>query len=280
MRALFLIPGDGVSQLQALPAVAATAEQLGFAIQVACPPQQAALWKLLPAVEKLIPFPFGEASLADWANLLGSIRDPDFQLAVNLAPSQRLDLTLSMSHIPVRVASSGFSATTTVPEPPAGWPPQALAGHLAAVGVTLDAASYRLAIQPAALAEAAASLPRGDGPMLLLAPSGTASDWPADRWQALPERIRQNLPSLRSAMVAPATAASVARRAAEVAASDVVLASDPLTIELALFCGTPLVALGRAEGGLPSRQDVRAVGDPAALAGLGLDPVLQALGLS
>lgn len=279
MRALFLIPGDAESQLQAVPAVAATAEQLGFAIQVVCPPAQAPLWKLIPAVEKLIPFPFGEASLADWANLLGCVREPDFQLAVNLAPSPRLDLTLSMSHIPVRVASGGFSATTTVPAPAAGWPPQALDAHLAAVGVRLDADAFRLAIKPAALAEAAASLPGGEGPLLLLAPRADAADWPESLWQQLPERIRAGLPSLRWRQVPPATPASVVRRAAEVAASDVVLASDPLTIALALYCGTPLVALGCGSANLPVRQEVRAVGEPGQLSGLGLDTVLQALGL-
>ncbi len=75
MRALFLIPGDSVSQLQALPAVAATAEQLGAQVQVACRPAAAGVWKLLPAVEKTLPISFEQASLADWANLLGLVRE-------------------------------------------------------------------------------------------------------------------------------------------------------------------------------------------------------------
>jgi hypothetical protein len=280
MRALFLIPGDGLQQLQAFPAVAATAEQLGFAIQVACPPDQAPLWKLLPAVEKLIPFSYRDATLADWANLLGSVRDPDFQVAINLAPSRQMDLMLSMSHIPTRVASAGFSTTARVSEPPAGWAPQSLAGHLSPAGVSLDAAAFRLPIQPAALAEATAGFPPGDGPLLLLAPAGGPSDWPAAHWQQLPERIRPSLPSLRSRELPPATAATAARRAADVAASDVVLASDPLTIELALYCGTPVVALGRDSGSLPARDGVSGVGQAGSLLSLGLDPVLQALGLS
>ena len=80
MRALFLLPGDSSRQLQAPPAVAAVADQLGFAIQVACSPAAAPVWKLLPAVEKVIPFSFDDATLADWANLLGCVREPDFQL--------------------------------------------------------------------------------------------------------------------------------------------------------------------------------------------------------
>ena len=280
MRALFLIPGDGVDQLQALPAVAATAEALGFAIQVACPPEQAPIWKLLPAVEKVIPFAYGNATLADWANLLGSVREPDFQVAVNLAPGRQMDLMLSMSHIPTRIASAGFSATETVAAPPtAGWLAQALAGHLRPIGVDLRAEVFRLQLKPAALAEATASLPAGEGPMLLLAPAGGPTDWPTERWQELPDRIRTTLPTLRSQAVLPATPAGAGQRAALVAAADVVLSSDPLTTELALLCGTPVVALGRSPGNLPERAGVQGIGAAEDLPSLGVEAVLQALGL-
>ena len=278
MRALFLIPGDAVSQLQAFPAVAATAEKLGFAIQVACPPALAPLWTLLPVVEKLIPFAFEDGTLADWANLLGSVRDPDFQVSVNLAPSRQMDLMLSMSHIPTRVASAGFSATETVALPGGIWLAQALAALLRPLGVTLEADPYRLPLDPAALARAAAAQPAGDGPLLLLAPAGGPADWPSERWRQLPECIRATLPSLRSQPLAPAAPASAGQRAAEVAAADVVLASDPLSIELALLTGTPVVALGRGPDSLPLRQGVCGVaGTP--LPTLATEPVLQALGL-
>jgi ADP-heptose:LPS heptosyltransferase len=278
MRALFLLPGDGVSQLQAFPAVSATADQLGFAIQVACAPELASLWKMLPAVEKLIPFNFADANLADWANLLGSVRDPDFQVAVNLAPSRQMDLMLSMSHIPTRVAPSGFSATETVSLPTGVWQAQALAACLRPIGVTLDAAAFRLPLPAGKLAEASASLPAGEGPMLLLAPAGGPSDWPQPCWRDLPARIRNTLPALRALELAPATPASALQRAAQVAAADVVLASDPLTIELALLSGTPLVALGRPAASLPARSGVSGCGEPGSLPGLALDSVLQSLG--
>ena len=280
MRALFLIPGAGVEQLDAVPAVAATAEALGFAIQVACPPDQAPIWKLLPAVEKVIPFAYGDASLADWANLLGCVREPDFQVAVNLAPSRQMDLMLSMSHIPTRIATSGFSATETVAAAPAGWPAQALAGHLRPIGVDLQAEAFRLPLPAAALAEATAALPPGDGPMLLLAPGGGSRDWPESCWQELPARIRTTLPGLRSSLVPPGVASQAARRAAEVAASDVVLSSDPLTTELALLCGTPVVALGRTPASLPQRAGVQGIGSADDLPSLGVDAVLQTLGLA
>lgn len=280
MRALFLIPGDELSQVQALPAAAAVASQLGFALQVACPPAMAPLWKLLPAVEKTIPFDFRNASLADWANLLGSVREPDFQVCINLAGGRQVDLMLSMSHIPTRIAAAGFSATSRVAPSDAGWPCQALQAYLQPIGVTLAADAFRLALPPELLREAQASLPAGDGPMLLLAPAGVPGDWPAEQWQQLPQRIRATLPGLRSLELPPATASTALRRAALVAASDVVLASDPLSEELALLCGVPLVALGREDDSLPRRDGVKGLTSRSGLGALSSDDVLAALGLA
>jgi ADP-heptose:LPS heptosyltransferase len=279
MRALFLIPGDGVSQLQALPAVAATAEQLRFQIQVACHPALSGLWKLLPAVEKVIPFNFQDASLADWANLLGSVREPDFQACINLASGRQVDLMLSMSHIPNRVAAGGFSATEKVQVPEGLWPAQALEAYLRPLGVSLDAAAFRLSLPRTALDEASSSLPPGDGPMLLLAPTGSSSDWPAAAWQELPGRIATSLSGLRCLQVPPPPPAGLADRAALVAVSDVVLASDPATIELALLSGTPVVALGRRSDSLPERSGVQGLGSDGPLRDLPSDDVLRALGL-
>jgi ADP-heptose:LPS heptosyltransferase len=278
MRALFLIPGDETRQLQALPAVAAVADQLHFAIQVACPPAAAPVWKLLPAVEKVIPFSYDDATLADWANLLGCVREPDFQACFNLAGGRQVDLMLSMSHIPTRIARSGFSATTRIHLPEGVWPAQALAAYLQPVGVSLDAAAYRLTLPKAALAAAAAALPPGDGPMLLMAPAGVPGDWPETHWQELPEAIRRRLPALRSVRLTPG-AVPVAERAARIAASDVVLASDPVSEELALLCGVPLVALGRGEDSLPARSGVKGLSAADGLGALSTDTVLAALGL-
>ncbi|MFM7312195.1 MAG: glycosyltransferase family 9 protein [Cyanobium sp.] len=280
MRALFLIAGDELSQIQALPAAAAISRQLGFSLQVACSPAAAPLWKLLPAVEKVIPFAFGDANLADWANLLGSVREPDFQVCINLAAGRQVDLMLSMSHIPTRIAARGFSATATVQPRSGGWAAQALEAYLQPIGVPLDASGFRLAIPPERLREAQSALPAGDGPMLLLAPAGVPGDWPSERWQDLPARIRSSLPSLRSLVVSPASASGAVARAALVAASDVVLASDPLTEELALLCGVPLVALGRDDDSLPRRDGVKGLTSRDGLGVLSSDDVLAALGLA
>ncbi|MDP4682802.1 MAG: lipopolysaccharide heptosyltransferase family protein, partial [Cyanobium sp. MAG_137] len=194
MRALFLIPGGSSQQLQSFAAVAAVADQLHADVQVVCPLAAVPLWSLHPAVERAMPFSYEQATLADWANLMGSVREPDFQVSLNLAPSRQMDLMLSMSHIPTRVASGGFSATERITPIEGGWANQAFEAFLRPIGVRLDAESFRLAIAPADLEAASAALPSGDGPALLLAPSGAGGDWPAQQWQDLPAKIRSKLP--------------------------------------------------------------------------------------
>ncbi|MCP9827573.1 lipopolysaccharide heptosyltransferase family protein [Synechococcus sp. Lug-A] len=293
MRVLFLIPGSGATQLQAMPAVAATASQLGATVQVACPPAQVSIWKLLPAVEKVLPYSFDTGvSLADWANLLGAVREPDFQLCLNLASGWPIDLLLSLTHIPTRIAAGGFSATVRVPapgtagsvngsqSPTGGWPNQQYESWLRPLEIPLDAEVFRLRLKPKALEAAAAALPAGDGPLLLLAPrpAAAAADWPAAHWQALPEAIRSRLPNLR--VVTPPAGATPQELAAQVAAVDVVLSSDPVITELALLTATPLVALGRSSDSLPPRQGVKGVGIPGSLDQLSVAEVLLALGMA
>jgi len=276
MRALFLIPGESSLQLQAFAAVAAVAEQVRAEVQVVCPPATTALWGLHPAGVRAIPFPFDGATLADWANLLGTVREPDFQLCINRAGGRQVDLMLSMSHIPTRVAAGGFSATATV-QPAAGlWEAQAWQAFLQPIGVQLNADTFRLSLAKADLSAARADLPSGDGPLLLLAPAGGPADWPAHQWQALPEQIRQRLPGLRTLA---AGGGPTRKQAARLASADVVLASDASCTELALMLGLPLVALGRSAANLPSREGVRGVGSAEQLATLEQGAVLQALGL-
>jgi len=266
-----------------MPAVAATAGHLAATVQVACPAGAAAVWKLLPAVEKVLPFSFESGvSLAEWANLLGAVREPDFQACINLASGWPLDLLLSLTHIPTRIARSGFSATSQLRpkgSQETGWPNQALEAWLQPIEVPLQADAFRLRLPKSDLDAATAALPPGPGPLLLLAPNPaatTGADWPAAHWRALPEQIRLKLPDLR---VSQASTGSPAQQAAQVAAADVVLSSDPLLTELALLTGTPLVALGRSGDSLPARQGVQGVGEAGSLDQLDVAEVLKALGL-
>ena len=276
MRVLALSPGPLSLQLERLPALASLCSSVGATLQVACSPAVKGAWELLPQLEKVIPFDF-EASpnLADWANLLGCVREPDFQVCLNFAEGQQVNLMLSMSHIPTRIAASGFSSTELV-LPQEGWASQRLAAYLKPLGCELNADGFRLALPSTILDKARADLPSGDGPLLVLAPQGGADDWPASEWTALPETIGQRLKGLRCSELA--IGQGLQARAAAVACADVVLTSCPVTQSLAVFSGVPLVALGGDPNAMPQRADLRCLGRADHLGDLQQNEVLQALG--
>ena len=276
MRVLALSPGPLAQQLERLPALASLCDQLQGELQVACSPSVKSAWEFLPNLEKVIPFDFEAApTLADWANLLGSVREPDFQICLNFAEGQQVNLMLSMSHIPTRIASSGFSSTEIV-SPGEGWCAQRLANLLKPLGCDLNADRFRLALSSQDLDAARAEQPAGEGPMLLLAPAGSTGDWPEQRWSALPGSIAQRLEGLRTLQLSADLPLN--RRAAAVASSDVVLSSCPAVHRLAVYSGVPLVALGAQSEDLPDRQEIRCLGAPGDLSALTDVEVLQALG--
>ena len=251
MRVLALSPGSLQQQLERLPALAATAEQLQASLQVACDPSHLGLWKLLPAVEKVIPFPFNAApNLADWANLLGLVREPDFQACLNFATGRQVNLVLSMSHIPTRIATEGFSSTAQA-EIHAGWLPQELQAFLTPMGVKLQADDFRLSLSAKAMDAARERQPSGDGPLLLLAPAPSWR-WPQERWTALPTPFAANF----SAAVGCWHRGCLSRRAAAVACADVVL-SSARPRNFCHLCGLPMVALGTSADQLPQREVIR-----------------------
>ena len=276
MRVLVLSPGQLHDQLVRLPAVAAVSQQLQASVHVACAPSVRAAWEMLPSLDKVIPFDFeSQLTLADWANLLGNVREPDFQVCLNFSEGQQVNLMLSMSHIPTRIAEHGFATTETV-EPDGGWSAQALVAYLKPLGCELDANQFRLSLPASELDEVRASQPSGDGPLLLLAPKGQDGDWPAARWEQLPTTIRERLGGLRSVMV-PANE-PLRRRAAAIACADVVLSSCPVSQALATYCGTPLVGLGAQADDLPQRGEIRCLGEASQLSELDEASVLAALG--
>ena len=288
MQVLALLPGGEEDQLQALPAMAALGEQRSAQLHVVCAAQAAPIWTLLPAVEHCMPFAFGQRwSLADWANLLGNVREPDFQVSLNRSTDWSIDLLLSLSHIPVRLASGGFSATERVEQQPEGWGAQALAAWLQPLGVHCDADAYRLPLPQSALAEARATLPEGDGPALLLAPGAVAGGWRPEDWQELVKAVRQAVPSVRLLWLAregqpPAgvqhcQADTVMAEAATVASVDVVLTDEPRLAQLAVLTGTALVAGGMEDPRrLPQRDVIKSL---PPLSQLRPKDVLQALGV-
>ena len=259
MRVLLLSPGERLAQLQRLPIAGQMASALGAQLQVACPASEAALWKLLPAVEKVLPFGFDDTvNLADWTNLLGSVREPEFEVCLNFASGWAINLLISFSRIPRRVARGGFSCTDPI-----------AAGandsdFLMPFGLKSDEKKFRLSLPAAALERAKAQQPAGSGPLLLLAPSGDdSSDWSSNQWQELQQTVHQKLSDSRTEWLRPG---NPLQQAAQVACADGVVCSSGVASALGHYSGVSVIELDALSEGKGIEQ-------------LPLQRVLQALGL-
>jgi len=121
MRVLALVPGGIDDQILFFP----TLDHLKQAfpkveIDVVTEPSAKAAYSISKAARETIPYPFtSRNSPADWANLLGIIRDREYDVALTLTQSWSLGLLLWLSGIPIRIGytspSNDLFLTATVP---------------------------------------------------------------------------------------------------------------------------------------------------------------------
>lgn len=122
MRILALVPGGIGDQILFFP----TLDDLKAAypdaeIDVVVEPRAKAAYRVCKSVHDTILFDFkGSNSLADWGNLLGTIRDREYDIALSLGQRSPISFVLWLTGIPIRVGYGGSAAaefflTRTVP---------------------------------------------------------------------------------------------------------------------------------------------------------------------
>jgi ADP-heptose:LPS heptosyltransferase len=125
MRILVLIPGGIADQLLFFPTLSALhAAYPSGKIDVVVEPRAIAAYQVSQVVSERIPFDFtARNSLADWGNLLGIIRDREYEMVIAPRPTWSLSCLLWLSGVPTRITyadspGAGFFTTTVaVPAP-------------------------------------------------------------------------------------------------------------------------------------------------------------------
>lgn len=109
MRTLALVPGGISDQFLFFPTLTDIQRLHPNAhIDVITEPQSTAAYRVCAAVEKAVPFDFQDRnSLADWGNLLGVMREKEYDAVLSLDNSWGMGLVLWLTGIPNRVAYSG-----------------------------------------------------------------------------------------------------------------------------------------------------------------------------
>ncbi|MEO1207996.1 MAG: glycosyltransferase family 9 protein [Cyanobacteria bacterium J06638_20] len=122
MRVLALVPGGTSEQLLFLPTLEHLKQALPQAeISVVVAPAAAAAYRVSKVVQTTIPYNFGfNNSPADWANLLGVVRDREFEVAITTTQNWPIRLLLWLSGVPTRIGYASGSKnslylTATVP---------------------------------------------------------------------------------------------------------------------------------------------------------------------
>lgn len=120
MRILALVPGGTGDQLLFFPTLDTLKQQYPNAeIDVVVEPRAIAAYKVSQSVNRVLKFDFNDRnSLADFGNLLGTIRDREYDAAILTKPSFSINTLLWLSGIPKRISFSGagdFLLTDSIP---------------------------------------------------------------------------------------------------------------------------------------------------------------------
>ena len=121
MRLLALVPGGIGDQILFFPTLDDLKRSFPDAeIDVVVAPKAQAAYRVSKVVNRIIPYNFEiRNSPADWANLLGVIRDREYEVALSLCSNWSIDLLLWLTGIRTRVGYANsinqFFLTDTVP---------------------------------------------------------------------------------------------------------------------------------------------------------------------
>jgi ADP-heptose:LPS heptosyltransferase len=109
MRVLALVPGGIGDQILFFPTLDDLKRSYPDAkIDVVVEPQSKAAYRVCKSVQDVIPFDFKDRnSLTDWVNLVGTLRDREYDVAISLEQHWFVGLLLWLTGIPTRVGYQG-----------------------------------------------------------------------------------------------------------------------------------------------------------------------------
>ncbi|MEB3290918.1 MAG: glycosyltransferase family 9 protein [Leptolyngbya sp.] len=248
MRVLALVPGGIERQLEFFPVLREIKQAVKAAeIAVVVDPEAKEIYQLSKVVSEVVPYSFRASnSPADWANLLGIVRDREFEAVITCTESWSIGLLLWLSGIPTRIGyaggSNGWFLTTLIPQASDSADD---AAFLRALNVTSALAPPSLNLPQADL-KAVETLRRGaklQGGYVAVYAGATADGeaYPTEAWMAILQDFQQRQPDLP--LVLLQTADTVANNAAlrQALPGITVLEPDTLGQLAALIAGANLL---------------------------------------
>jgi len=202
MKIIALIPGNLEEQIFLFPMLDALKQAYPNAeIDVVVEPQARGIYRLSKAVQDTIPFDFqANNSPADWANLLGVLRDRYYDIGITLTQGGTSGLLLWLAGTPVRLgygSTQKLFLTSATPYKPDQYRPQVYCDLLGSLGITAPTPELAIALTRKELDGAETEQKRlglaGGGYVLLY---DRGQDYPAANWQAIVQDFQQKQPNL------------------------------------------------------------------------------------
>ncbi len=208
MRVLALVPGEMETQLSFFPVIKQIKDSFDDAeVSVVAPPSATAMYQLSTGVTEVVPYSFGiRNSPADWANLLGILRDREFEVVLTLTDSWSMALLLWLSGVPTRLGYGGSAndllLTATVPRSPGPSYPNDL---LKLINVTGAAPAVSVNV-PRKDLSAVDAMRQGAGltagyVLIYPGPNPSGTVYPTESWLAILQDFQQRQPDLPLALL-------------------------------------------------------------------------------
>jgi ADP-heptose:LPS heptosyltransferase len=209
MRVVALVPGGVSEQLAFFPTLDTLKRTYPNAeIDVVVEPRAKPAYRVCKSVDEIFTFDYRDRnSPADWANLLGILRDRYTDIAISAGQGGGTKFLLWLTGIPVRIGYAGGSdrfLTKTVPYQPNQYAAEVYHDLLQGLGIQTSSPALSLSIPKADLDWAAAEQKRLgiNNYVLICGGSSSASGvdanqpYPIAKWQAIVQDFQQRQPDL------------------------------------------------------------------------------------
>lgn len=277
MRILALVPGGIGDQILFFPTLEDLHKQYPQAsIEVVVEPRSRGAYRVCQHVSHIIPFDFKDRnSMADYINLLGSIREREYDIVLSLGQRWSVGFLLWLNGIPVRVGyGNGSSRFLTNPVPLKTEQYAAHMYHDLLRGLGIDSPCPPLSINVPKvdiewMENQQESLGLGEGYILIHGGSsqlakdkGIDKLYPVRSWQQIVADIQQKQPGLPIALIEGPEDSEwvkmmrqensqlkvlqpedVGKLAAAIAGANLMLCTDSAPMHLAIAVGTYTIAL-------------------------------------
>ncbi|MEM6350660.1 MAG: glycosyltransferase family 9 protein [Cyanobacteria bacterium P01_D01_bin.14] len=210
MRVLALVPGDISEQILFLPTLESLKQAFPNAnFGVVVEPRAKSAYSVSKLVDDVIAFDYRAAnSPADWANLLGILRDREFEVALSASPRWEEGVLLWLSGIPTRIADSNTRTpwlyTQTVPASDSSYPADRYRALLTGLQVPANDTQAELNVPEGDIVWADAQreqLGLKEGYVMIYPGSVGGDAYPTESWLKIIEDFQTKQPQMALALL-------------------------------------------------------------------------------